>query len=247
MSFMLIIQFLFLTAVITGVIIFFLHRFLVSSTEGAVQRLNAETESVRKKQSELDQKIKEANEELERRKKEAEELTKKMRTEAEEGARAERDKMMKKARDDSEEIITRAQMTKDQIRAEIVKEMEIKTIDFAMKVLNSVLSDKAKGLLDKQLIEEFLENLTKMDINQVSVETDTADVITVSEVDNAIGDKVKKILKDKLKRDIKIKLSTDPALGGGVLLKFGSLAVDGSLQSILADKAIGLKQVTERG
>ena len=247
MSFMLILQFFILTGIITGVIIFFLHRFLVTSTEGAVVRLNSETESVRKKQGELDQKIKAANDELEKRKKEADELSKKMRDEAEEAARAERDKVLKKARDDSEEIISRAQRTKDQIRAEIVKEMELKTIDFSVKLITIVLSEKAKGDLDKQLVTEFLENLEKMDINQVSVDSDVADVTTVVAIGEDVKEKFAKVLKGKLGRSIKINAIVDSTLGGGALLKFGSLAIDGSLQSIIREKSIQLKQEAERG
>ena len=58
MNGMMILQFLVLTAVVSGAIIFFLHRTLIASTDGAVKRLNAETETVRSKQKELNEKIK---------------------------------------------------------------------------------------------------------------------------------------------------------------------------------------------
>ena len=47
--------------------IFFLKKILFDSTQGAVNRLNRETEAVRAKQAELNEKIKQANEELEER------------------------------------------------------------------------------------------------------------------------------------------------------------------------------------
>src|SRR3989338_6115864 len=132
MSGMLILQFLVLTAIVTGAIIFFLYKFLISSTDGAVRRLNAETETVRAKQAELNQKIKEAEEELAKRRKEADDLTKKMITEAEAKAHEERERMVKKAREEGEEIIAKAQNTKEKIRQEILKETELKTIDFSV-------------------------------------------------------------------------------------------------------------------
>ena len=239
-------QFFILTAIVTGAIIFFLHRFLVASTDGAVKRLNSETETVRTKQGELNRKIKEADEELARRKKEADELTKKMTTEAEETARAERERMVKKAREEGEEIIAKAQRAKDQIRSEIVKEMELKTVDFAVRILNSVISTKARGSLDKQLIAEFMESLEKMDLNQVSVEVDTADVITAVPIDDAAKDKFAKLLKAKFNRDIKINNAVDPVIAGGAVLKFGSLAVDGSLQNMIREAGVAIKQEAER-
>ncbi len=242
---MMLLQFVILMTVITGVTIFFLHRSLISSTDGAVKRLNTETEAVRAKQTELNQKIKEANEELEKRKKEADDLMKKMRDEADEVAKVEREKIVKKAREDGEEIIAKAQRTKDQIRKEVQKELEIKTVDFAVAILQSALSEKARAALDTYLIEEFLANLEKMNMAEVSVEADSADVVTISAIDDAIKSKFAKIIKEKMNRDIKINATVDPAIAGGAILRFGSLAVDGSLQSMIREIGVTLKKKAE--
>ncbi len=242
---MLVVQFVILVTVITGVIIFALHKVLIASTDGAVKRLNTETEAVRTKQSELNRKIKEVDEELARRKKEADELVKKMTEEAEEAAHLEREKLIKKAREESEEIITKAQRTKGQIRQDIAQEMELKTVDFAIQILHSVLSEKARGALDKQLLLEFMENLEAMDMDQVSMDVTSADVITAVSIDETMKDKFAKILKTKLNREIKIHASVDPLIGGGAILRFGSLAVDGSLQSIIREVGTAMKQKAE--
>ena len=242
---MMILQFLVLTAVVTGIIIFILHKVLISSTDGAVRRLNSETETVRAKQAELDRKIKEAEEELARRKKEADDVMKKMKEEAEEAVRQEREKVVKKARDESEEIIAKAQRTKDQIRAEIQKELSLKTIDISAQMLNIVLSEKTKGVLNEQLVSEFIDNLEKMDMNQVESDTDTADIITVSPISDAIKDKLSKTIKKKLNRDIKINATIDANIVGGAVLRFGSLALDGSMQSIIREAGEALKKQAE--
>ena len=238
-------QFLVLTAIVTGAIIFFLHKFLISSTDGAVRRLNAETETVRAKQAELNQKIKEAEEELAKRRKEADDLTKKMITEAEAKAHEERERMVKKAREEGEEIIAKAQNTKEKIRQEILKETELKTIDFSVTILNSVLTDKAKGILNRQLVEEFLDGLEKIDMTQVGSDVDTAEILTAAAIDEGLKSRFEKIIKGKLNRSIKINVSVDAAITGGVVLKFGSLALDGSLQNILREAGTTLKQKSE--
>lgn len=242
---MFILQFLILTAVVTGAIIFFLHHFLVASTDGAVKRLNSETETVRAKQAELNKKIKEADEELERRKKEADDLLKKMKSEAEEGAKIERDKLVKKARTDSEEIIAQAQSTKEQIRKDIQREVELKMIDFCAKIISAVLSGKAKEALNRQLIDEFLEGLEGVDMKQVGAEVTTVDVITVIPLDEPLKERFLKLFKAKIGRDMKINPTIDAAIAGGVSLRFGSLALDGSLQSTLKEAAVALKQKIE--
>ena len=245
MTGMLILQFIVLMAVVTGGIIFFLYRFLIASTDGAVKRLNTETETVRGKQSELNKKIKEADEELAKRKKEAEDLTKKMREEAEETAKAEREKMIKKAREEGEEIISKAQRTKDQIRIEIQKEMDIKAVDYAIQVLNIVLSEKAKGVIDQKLLAEFLDSLERMDMNQVTIEADTADIVTAVPIDSVFEEKFRKVIKAKLDRDVKVNSTIDPSIAGGAVLRFGSLALDGSLQNMIREAGIAMKQKVE--
>jgi len=247
MSGMLILQFLVLTTVVSGVLIFFLHRTLIKSTDGAVNRLNKETEDVRTKQSELNQKIKEANEELEKRKKEAEALVTKMTAEAEEAAKAEREKIVNKARQDGEEIIKKAQGTKDDIRAAIEKQMELKAVDFTVKLLAKVLSEKAQGALDQQLTQEFLDALEKIDMSLVAPEVDTAEIITAHETRAELKASLAKVIKSKLNRDIKIKATVDPKIVSGAILRFGSLNLDGSLQNLLIESGIAMKEKIEKG
>ncbi len=242
---LLILQFLILTAVVSGTIIFFLHRMLIASTDGAVRRLNSETEATRTKQKELNEKIKEADEELAKRKKEAAELAKKMMDEAENKAREEREKLVTKARQEGEEILAKAYGTRDKVRKDVEKEMEMKVIDFAVNILSSVLSERTRGVLEKELVQEFLEGLEKMDMSKIAADVKVLDIVTVNPATDEFKSKVAGIIKTKLQRDVSINATTDPNIVGGVVLKFGSLALDGSLQNFMREKAIAMKQKIE--
>src|SRR5579863_6588169 len=81
MGWNLIIQFLVLTVVISGGIIFALYMVLIRTVDGAKQRLDRDAEAARKREAELNQKIKEADAELQRRNKELDVMEKKMRQE----------------------------------------------------------------------------------------------------------------------------------------------------------------------
>lgn len=245
MNWMLVVQFLVLMAVVVGPIIYFLHRTLVSSTDGAVKRLNEEAEKTRKKQTELNLKIKEADEELAKRRAEADALAQKMIQEAEQMAKDEREKLIQKAREEGEDIITRAMGTKDKIRKEIEKEMELKLIGYSAKILTTILSQKAKGVLDQQLINEFIEGLEKLDMSKISTEIVSAEIVTISALDNMSLDKILKILKTKLKREMKLTTSTDSELIAGMALRFGSLGIDGSLRNSIKEIGTTLKQRIE--
>jgi len=244
---MLLLQFLILTFVVAGVIIFFLHRFLISSTQGAVKRLNTETEGARAKQADLNQKIKEANEELSKRKEEAEKLVKKMMEDADEAAKGERAKIIEKARAEAEEVITKAHRTKDAVRQEIEKELSIKLVDKASDILKAILGERSKGAFSDKLVEEFLEKLKDIDPAQVSDKVDVVDVVTAAEISADNRGKIEKLIKDKLNREVKFNYQADLKIAGGAILKFGSLVLDGSLRNAIREKAIELKMDIEKG
>jgi len=242
MEIRIIVQFLVLTFFVSGVIIFFLHRALVFSTEGAVKRLNDEIAKAGAKQAELSNKIKQADEELEKRRQEAKQLANKMRTDAEEEIKAERDKIISKARAEAEDIITKAQGAKDKLRLDLEKEFDMKVLRASGEILTAVLSGAVKGQLDASLISEFLAQLKNVDMTRITPDVTTAEVITLNALSDAGKKEFTSLLKDKLGRDITIKNTVDEHIGGGAILKFGSMALDGSVQNSIREKTTAMQQ-----
>ena len=247
MTFIDIIKFLVVQSIFFGVVIFILKRVLVSDTEGAVNRLNRDTEKVRAQQKELNDKIKQANEELEKRKAESEALVRKMQGEAEEKAKAEREALINKARQEGEEIINKAQRSKDDLRKAIEKEMDMKAADYTVLVLNEVLSQQGRKSLNDQLFTEFLERLEGVDMGMIGAEVISAGVVTPLAIDENDRGRLAEVLKKKLKRPIKIEATLDPKLISGVVLQFGSLKLDGSLQNSIREMGAVLKEKVEKG
>ena len=246
MGWNLIIQFLILTVVISGGIIFALYMVLIKTVDGAKQRLDRDAEAARQREAELNQKIKEADAELQRRKKELDVMEKKMRQELEEQTIKQKEEMINKARAEAEEIITKAQNARDQIRREVEKTMEIKIIDYAAGISSDILSVKVKEALDKVLIAEFIEKLNKVDMSRIGIDIKIADVISATPIPEALLADITKIFKDKLGRDIKLNPKIDPKVVGGIVLMFESLQLDGSLQNSLRESANALKQQVEK-
>ena len=238
-------KFIILMAVVCVPLILLLRWALLNSTEGAVRRLNVEVEHNRNKQAELNQKIKEADEELAKRKAEANELANKMIAEAEEKAQVEREKMITRARAEGEEIITKAQGTKDQIRRDLEKEMHLKAIDCSIQILTLILSQDVQKILNGHLFAEFLDGLKKVDMSRIGPEVGNAEVVTVTQLEDRDKEQLTKILLEKLNRTIKIDFLQDSQIVGGAMLKFGNLALDGSLQKRIKEEAIKSKQKTE--
>ena len=246
MSWNLIIQFLILTAVISGGIIFTLYMVMIKSTDGHIQRLGRDAEAARQREAELNQKIKEADAELQKRKKELDIMEKKMRQELEEQIVKQKEEMINKARLDAEEIITKAQGASEGIRRESEKNMEIKIIDYAAGIASEILSVKVKEVLDQYLITEFIEKLNKVDMSRIGVDIKVADVISATPIPESLLAEVSKVFKDKLSRDIKLRSKVDPNIVGVLILMFESLQLDGSLQNALKESANALKQQVEK-
>jgi F0F1-type ATP synthase membrane subunit b/b' len=246
MSWNLIIQFLVLTTVISGAIIFALYMVLIRTVDGAKQRLDRDAESARQREAELNQKIKEADAELQRRQKELDMMEKKMRLELEEQANKQKEELIQKARKEAEDIITKAQNAKEGIRREIEKNMEIKIVDYSVKIIGEVFSSAATDALDRQLFTEFVQRLQGVDFSRLGPDVKTADIITANPLDQANLQTVANVFKEKLGRELKFNSKIDKTILCGVVLQFESLLLDGSLQNYFKESATGLKQQIEK-
>ena len=246
MTVALIIQFLFLTAIISGVLIFTLHRVFISSVEGAKQRLDRDAEAARAREAELNRKIKQADEDLAARKKQLDQLEQKMKGDLESEAEKHRETLINKSRADAEEIITKAQSAAEGIRRDIEKQMELKIIDHSIKVLGDVLTKRARASLEKDLVEEFLEQLKNIDMSKISLDIKKADVVTALALSAADMARITEVVKAKTGRDIALTSKVDAGHLAGVIIQFGSLQLDGSLKTAIKDAAVILKADAEK-
>lgn len=247
MTWDLIFKFLFLTAIICGGIIFALHHFFISSVEGAKQRLEKDAEAARAREAELNRKIKQADEELSARKKELDQLEQRMKNQLEEEANKHKEELVTKARTEAEEIIVKAQNAADGIRREIEKQMEIKIIDHATVILGDVLGKKAKVSLEKDLVEEFIEQLKSIDMSKISPEIKQASVVTSTGISDVDMKRIAEIIRSKAGRDIVLSSKIDGVHVAGVVIQFGSLMLDGSIRQAVKESALALKLEVEKG
>ncbi len=229
--------------VVVGVGGFFIWKFSKDTIDKDLNRLNKETEAVLGKQTELNEKIKQASEELTKRKAEADALVLKMTEDAEKVAKEEREKLIAKARQEGEEIIVKANNTKEDIR----KEMDMRAVDFTALILDDVLSKEGRIALEECLISEFIESLAKMDMEMIGEEIKTAEVVTSSALSERMRNRLSETLLSKLGRTMEVTATTDPKILSGMILRFGSLALDGSLKNMVRESAVSLKEKIEKG
>lgn len=218
---------------------------LFSSTEGAVRRLNEDIAKVNAKQTELMRKLREADEELNRKRAEAKELMDKIRTEAEEITKQEREKIIQKAREEGEDIITKAQNAKEKLRQELEKEMENKAISYSMTILNDILSQRSQSTFNQVLMEEFIEKMKTIDVTKINPTIQEIELVTLNNVNDQVRNNIGQVLQARLNRNVTLKATTDTKMGGGVILKFGSMVLDGSVRNLIRERAAELQKKVE--
>lgn len=247
MTLELIVQFFVLTAIVSGAIIFALHRVFVSSVDGAKQRLDRDAESARTREAELNRKIKQADEELATRKKEMDQIEQRMKGQLEEEASKHREELVNKARAEAEEIIIKAQAASEGLRKDIEKQMELKIIDYSTKILNEMFSRKTKVAFEKELVEEFILQLKDIDMSKISPEIKKAEAVTSCGMSDGDIKRIADIVKSKTGRDITLEPKISDEFVAGVVIKFGSLHLDGSVRNAVWESAIALKGEVEKG
>ncbi len=81
----------------------------------------------------------------------------------------------------------------------------------------------------------------------IGEEVNTAEVITATPLAEHLKTRLADIMKKKLNRTVTISTATDTKIIAGALLKFGGLALDGSLSAMVKEKGNEVKEKIERG
>ena len=242
-----IVGFIVFLTILTGVILFLIYNYVNSSADKALENVNTELSKANRKQAELSQKLREADEELNRRRAEAKSLADKMRTEAEQESQAEREKIVGGARKEAEEIILKAQGTAKKLEDEIKQAMELKTVDCSLKVLEKIFSEKNTEFLEDDLIANYITDLKDFSLDQVGPEITEVEILTSFPLKDNFKSEIDAMIKTKLGRALQAKLVQDKEIGAGIVLKFGSMTIDGSLKVLIRETAAKVKAEIEEG
>ena len=243
---MLLLQFIIIQTIIFGGVIFLLKKIMVGSTESAVTRLNESYEEMEKKTEELAVKIKQAEDEYRTKKAEAEEVTRKMLDEADETITQRKDEILKKARDDAERLISDTVKATDAMRDEIKKEERLLMTDYCLRLLENMYEDTMLDEMDRILLADFIKKFDGMDGKQIPGSVNEVNIVTRKEMTDDIRDILKKAINQKLNREMTINEDVDKQILGGIILKFGSLVLDGSVSGKLSDSSTIVKEKIEK-
>ena len=228
--------------IIFAVIIIVLKRLIFEDTTSAVNRLTKLDTMNREKEKVLVEKLENAEKFFEKRRKELEEEEKKLKLEAQRAANQLHEDIVKQAKTEAEEIVKKAQASKDRMRIEALVEAEAKTIEFCVEILGKVLGALVQASMNEQIVHEFMGELEKADLSKISKEVKQVELFTGRNVSVNTQKSIKDLLEKKMERPLELIFKEDPALLGGVMMKFGTLVIDASLVERLKETATELKE-----
>lgn len=212
-----------------AVIVFVLKRVLLSDTLNAVNRLRQVEGELRKKEEGLKRRIDEQEEAFNRKRSEALAELDAAREEAAKQAAQIKEALLTEAKKESQNLIAAAEKDRDGMRHEIEQQMEITALEHVGEVFHVVFSDHISDALDRQFVEDLLNALEEIDGTSVTVDATEAECTTTRPLEKDQKQALLKILTAKFGAHLQLREQVDPTLLSGMVLKLGSLMMDGSL------------------
>ncbi len=239
---MFLLQLIIVMTIMFGVVIFILKKMMYGDTQSAVNRLNESYQEIEKKKQEMATLMQKMEEEYKIKKEEGEKIALQLKDAAEAEMREKYDSSIKKAKDEAERIITDAAGMKDRIREEIRKEEDLKEISYCEELISDTLKKIIRDKFDDILIEDFVNDLKDIDMSHVPPAINEIEIVTRAKLADGIKNKIVESVNKKTQKKITFKETIDQKIIGGVIIKFGSLVLDGSIAGKLKENTIVKKK-----
>lgn len=231
-------------AVVLALIVFVIKKLLLNDTMKAVGTIKQVEADVRKKEEAIRMEIDVHEKEFTKKKKEAEEELDLKRKKSEQEVSQMRETVLADAKKEGEKIMDQAKRNEDNFRKQLAQDMEAKSVDYAGQIFDLVISEKANEELNKLFIGELLDALDEVDAGAITVEGSNGEFTSSHPISPEQKERLQTLLKEKFGADIKVEEIIDKSIMGGLILKLGTLEIDGSLRNRFSEAVHEVKKTT---
>ena len=145
-----------------------------------------------------------------------------------------RQQMLRNVQSQVEQIEAQTEETLTKLQKEAIHQHKKTIGELASKFSKGILSDLMSNQLRKNFEQEFLDQISNLDLSAYIESTTTEEanfikVIMASKPAEGFEKKLTDILDKKLSREIKLSYEIDPSLVAGGILRFENKLIDGSL------------------
>jgi F0F1-type ATP synthase delta subunit len=225
---------LILIQAITALGIFIFLRLLFSHDLSAalkrlqeLQRQNIEKEIALNKELELAKQNRQS--EIERGKDEAKKLKDLARADIEKS----KEQVLLKAKQEAGAFLTHAAQERELLKHQLSLQIEEVGVNLALGMIRDIFSQEARQELQRELVDELIIELRKIDKEKLKVETKKAEVTSSYPLLDNQKNGIREILRDVMGCSVELEEKTDASIISGLVINLGGLVLDGSLQNKL--------------
>lgn len=215
--------------VVFAVIVVVLRKLLLSDTMNAVKRLKTAESDLAKKEDAMRQKMEAHEQEFLQKQAAAQEEADRKRTAAEQDLSKLRDRIRAEAKAEADKILGDAQLAKEKLREQLVRETQGKAVEYAGDLFKLVISRSVNEKLNAAFVDELMVALTEVDETTIHIEASEAEFIASHKLDPAQKSRLEALVARKFGVTLSINEKIDDGLLAGLVIKLGSLEIDGSL------------------
>ncbi len=226
-------QMVFLHVVTFLAIVFALRRLLYAESVRETYRLRKLKEEAFLKQQELDEKIREAGEVYTQKVRQANEEISRLRAKAEAEIDQMRARIIDEAEKEAERIIKAAFNAKEKMCEEIAAGLKKKAPELAVQIFKQLLSERVRLVVHRELVEELVLSLKEMEF-EFSKSVNTAEVCCAYPLLSEEVNAIEEVLALRIGHKVGLEVKEDKELVAGIVLRVGSLEIDGDLNTRLA-------------
>jgi F-type H+-transporting ATPase subunit b len=223
-------------------IVFVLRKLLYSESAKEMLRLKKLKEETAEKQRELQQKIDAAQDAYKEKMAEAEEKVRVYQLKSEEAAKEMRKQVLLKANEEAEQIVKSAFNAKEKMREEIAEEMRKKAPVLASRMFKAFLSPAVRDMAHKELVRDVIEKMKKAGKVSFKSKVDKGEIVFAQALSDKDKGEIEALIRNNLGYDVPLQGREDGELVAGVVIKLGTILIDGSLDNRLKQggKELGL-------
>lgn len=229
-----------------GTMIFMLHQIFKKNVTGAVGHLQKLNDELQHQQAEFKQKIADADKEYQAKMARLQQEVAALQSQAKQEASKLLEEAKTRAMQERERLINEAVETREKMRQEIMAEMEERAILHGRFLIAEFFSGELRRTVHQALVREVISGIADVQFEKFQVNGDEAELTSAEALSSEIKQQLQKAFKQKINREIKFKEVVNPELVGGIVLRFGSFVIDGSLTNRLKESAARLKKETAR-
>jgi F-type H+-transporting ATPase subunit delta len=224
-----------LQVVTFAALVFVLRKLMYSASTEEAKRLKQMEEEYIRRTQELAMKMDSVDKEYKAKVNIAEEEARHIREQAKVDAEKARDESLNKAHAESERIVNQAINTRNKIRQELEEQLQDKALETARKLIPKILESKHQKALHAGLAEERAEALESVPPEKFAVSPEKGEVSTAYELGKDAVEKMAAVISKKAGKKIVLTEKVDKAVVAGVVIKLGSIIIDGSILGRLKD------------